>query len=490
MCVGVIILHATYGGRISPRAQPKIVGLSKYTRFKTVTEIEFIPLSGGAHLGANAFLLRIQISAEIDAQSDENNAPSEPQKLEILLDAGATSTGQPKWLNDLQQPDLVWISHVHWDHIGALPHLVERFRRLPVLASTPSCELAGLAMSFASGDKRKTLARSNAIAQGMRAMKYRTYYELDALTGQASNMPVRLMTFEAGHLLGAAMLLIEIDRVDQHPFRVLYSGDFCTHDQAWLPGAAIPRPSADFQIDVFICEGVLATDTSSDEIDYDTELRRMLNDCLTHVGPRLVAVSALGESCEIVAALSQAIGKDPQNDDVLIVHEYFKPIFDVYSRYMPELKSIRYADTRVCAQMLKTGALVVAGGDQLQNGTVAGELALEIIGDIDAEIVVFNGVYPQTPAGKLLAAASGAQIKLAGRSWTVNAQRHHYCLPLHAPRWQLIETARALNAQKIVLVHGHERQLYSLRRSLAATLNDVEIMIPKNGETINLFPTS
>ncbi len=458
-----------------------------------MTEIEFIPLSGGAHLGANAFLLRIQIAGKIDTVPEVGNHPIELQQLEILLDAGATSNSAPEWLADLQRPDLVWISHVHWDHIGALPHLAERFSRIPVLATAPSIKLAGLAMSFASGDRRKTLARSNAIAQGMRAMKFRTYYELDTLLGDESHipqLPIRLMTFEAGHLLGAAMLLVEIDREDQQPFRILYSGDFCTHDQAWLPGAAIPRPSADFQIDVFICEGVLSTDADSDEVDYDAELHIMVNNCLTHVGPRLVAVSALGESCEIVAALSQAIENQAENDSVLIVHEYFKPLFEVYSRYMPSLKNVRYADNRVCAQMLKAGALVVAGGDQLQNGTVAGELALGIVDNIQAQITVFNGVYPQTPAGKLLSTASGERVKLAGRSWTVNAKRNHYRLPLHAPRWQLIETARALKAPRIVLVHGHERQLYSLRKALLSTLKDVEVVIPKNGETIKLLPIS
>lgn len=453
-----------------------------------MTEIEFIPLSGGAHLGANAFLLSVQIPGKIGTESDTENDRLGRQYLKILLDAGAISTEAPAWIKDLQRPDLVWISHVHWDHIGALPHLVERFSRLPVLASLQSTELAGLAMSFASGIRRKALARSHAIAQGMHSMKYRTYYELDTLTGNETEIPVRLMAFEAGHLPGAAMLLIEIDRKDQQPFRILYSGDFCTHDQAWLPGAAIPRPSADFQIDVFICEGVLATDVDSDQVDYDAELRLMVNNILAHAGPRLVAVSALGESCEIVTALSQAIANQPDNDSVLIVHEYFRPIFEVYARHIPELKSVRYADTRVCAQMLKAGALVVAGGDQLQSGTVAGELALEIIDDIQAQISVFNGVYPQTPAGKLLSAAPGDSVKLAGRSWIVNAQRNRYRLPLHAPRWQLIETARALNAPKVVLVHGHERQLYSLRKAMLLALKDVEIVIPKNGEVITLLP--
>lgn len=99
-----------------------------------MTEIEFIPLSGGAHLGANAFLVRISFSVETLQSAGEPQTST----VEILLDAGATSTEEPAWMEHLQRPDVVWISHAHWDHLGALPHLAKRLGQLTVLASVPS----------------------------------------------------------------------------------------------------------------------------------------------------------------------------------------------------------------------------------------------------------------------------------------------------------------------------------------------------------------
>lgn len=452
-----------------------------------MTEIEFIPLSGGAHLGANAFLVRICFPGE-GLPTDENEQTS---AVEILLDAGATSAEEPAWMDSLQRPDMVWISHAHWDHVGALPHLAKRFGQLSTLASAPGVELAPLAMTMASGARDKTAAaRSQAIASGMRGLQFRTYYAWNELVRGASAAPVRLMAFEAGHLLGAAMLLIEIDRAGQPPYRILYSGDFCAHDQAWLAGAAIPRPSADFQIDTWICEGVLATDVASDQVDYAAELESMAKKCRAHVGPRLVAVAALGEASEMVVALSQAAENRQDAEDFLIVHEYLKPILTKYAEHGAPLQNIRYADSRVCRQMLKAGALVVAGGDKLQVGTAACELALEILEDARAQITVLNRAYAQTPAGKILGAACGETVNIAGRAWKVLAERNHFHLPSHAPRWQLIETARALDARQVVLVHGRERQLYSLRRAMLSTLENVEILIPKNGEAIKLLAIS
>ncbi len=402
-------------------------------------------------MGANAFVLRVD-------------------GCDILLDLGATSAKAPGWLAQLARPSLLWISHVHWDHLGALPHVLERFGPLPALATAATVELAPLALASALGLRNKALARAQAMARCLRPMAPRTYYELSDIVRGQKVPSMRLMAFEAGHMLGAAMLLIEIDRPEQPPFRVLYSGDFCTHDQPIVAGASIPRPTADFQVDVFICEGVLSGDGAADVVDYEVEMARLSTACNGHQGPRLVAVAALGESCEITAALAGQ-GVD------LIVHDYLRPLFEVYGRHRPQAfsKPPRFGDARLCRQMLEAHGLVIAAGDQLQPTTMAGELAGELVENPQAQITLTNRVYAQTPAGKLLARQAGQR-----------AQVEHYRLPTHAPRWQIVETVRALSPRKVVLVHGPKSDLYRLRKALAAVVEAGDVVVAINGQSLEL----
>lgn len=57
---------------------------------------------------------------------------------------------------------------------------------------------------------------------------------------------IKFKCYPAGHVLGAAMFLVEIDGV-----RVLYTGDYSTEKDILIPPAQIPRE----KVDVLIVEG-------------------------------------------------------------------------------------------------------------------------------------------------------------------------------------------------------------------------------------------
>ncbi|MFW5967221.1 MAG: MBL fold metallo-hydrolase, partial [Persicimonas sp.] len=201
-----------------------------------MNDITFRAIRGAGELSANAFLV------EVDG-------------LGLLLDAGARPGRRPTWVEGLERPDLCWISHAHFDHVGGLAALMESHVGLPCLATATTRKLAAHAVA-AGGVER---ARAEAVASQLQAIGWRRYFDVSRLSPHEAAQKMRLMAFPAGHIPGAAMLLVEVDAGDESPFRILYTGDFCAHDQPLVDGALFPKTGPEFSIGALIMEGGLAT---------------------------------------------------------------------------------------------------------------------------------------------------------------------------------------------------------------------------------------
>ncbi|MFU8803884.1 MAG: MBL fold metallo-hydrolase [Bradymonadaceae bacterium] len=429
-----------------------------------MARVEFISHSGAGQAGANAFELRLG-------------------ERRLLLDCGATSRARPKWIDAIDGVDAIWLSHVHWDHVGSLSHAVAGYPRVPLLAGTETADLLPFALKAAWGNDPQGEKRGAAIAgrvQKIAELKFTPI--LDSAAG--SKVPgINIMRFPAGHTLGASMLLVEWERETQRPFRVLYTGDFCTHDQVLVKGALIPRVGPDFEIDVLMSEGILGTDLEADGLEYTDEAHRLAADMGANQGPRLLAVSPLGEAFEALAILIAA-GHKP------FVHDWLQPLFEIWRERFPDELSLlenRFVDAAQARQLLQGGQIVAAAGEQLQTSSTAGRLALEIAHLDDAFIAVFNRVSPNTPAGLALAAPRGQQLDWKGRPIIVRAQFAHYRLLNHAPRWQILATIKALAPRQVIFVHGKKGALHALSRALISGGFDGDVHIPQNREIISLL---
>src|SRR5690554_4406382 len=219
----------------------------------------FEAASGASEVGANAYLI-------------------EAGGRRILLDAGARQPGKaktpgaPAWVQNIEPPDACWISHAHWDHLGGLAALKARFPRLACFCSADTRELAKIVLKTDTDRSRQRRAQDPALAMLLNAVGTREYFDplrfspTLATKNADSAAPVkfRAMSFGAGHIAGAEMLLLEVERGAARPFRMLYTGDFCGHDQVLRRGAPFPQSGADFEIDMMLMEGVLATEEDVD----------------------------------------------------------------------------------------------------------------------------------------------------------------------------------------------------------------------------------
>lgn len=420
--------------------------------------IELKAYTGAGDVGGNAYLL-------------------EAGETRVLFDCGTGSNQKPTWVRDLPNPDACWIGHAHLDHVGALPDLIARFPALRGLATETTKRLAGL--SLATRDDVDA-ERGEAAAGWLQTVAFRRWRTVQ---GDKMSPAVRLMPFRAGHLPGAASCLAEIEREGgQEPCRVFYTGDFCCHDLPATPGAQLPRPSADFSIDVLVMEGILATDRDADEVTVSEEVEALVERVRGTEGACLIGVQTLAESAEVAAALQQA-------EVDFAAHNYCAPVLHACadgSEGRLNAESIAYVDLGEARSILRAGGCVIAAGDQFKSGTPAGQLVVELIDKSDAAILCLNRAYGSTPVGRLLNAKYDRQVKIAGYKRRRRAHVERFRIPNHAPRWQLLGTVKALAPKRVVLVHGKQSRLYALKRAIEKSGFDGRIDVPENGEALEL----
>ena len=181
--------------------------------------MEIIPLGAGCEVGRSCCVVRYRGSA-------------------VMLDCGVHPAHQglaalPYFDEvDLGQVDLLLVTHFHMDHCGAVPFLTEKTSfQGRVFMTNPTKAVYRILMHDAVkvGSENGRLWDEKDMLSSMAKIELINYHQTLVHKG------VRFWCYNAGHVLGAAMFMIEIAGV-----RVLYTGDFSREEDRHLLGAELP----------------------------------------------------------------------------------------------------------------------------------------------------------------------------------------------------------------------------------------------------------
>jgi Cft2 family RNA processing exonuclease len=401
-------------------------------------------LAGAGALDQNAYLLSIGA-------------------LRVLLDAGALDDAAPAWLGRLERaPDWTFISHTHADHAGGLPHLSRRFVRLTWLTSTQTAAL--LPHAPGQGAPLPIATTLDFEDRGVRV----------SLGDGSSLAEVGARALVAGHMLGAASLLLDI-RAGERFLRFFYLSDFSPHASPGWSGAALPDPAVD-PVDVMVMEGVLAgVDKAPDR---DAALGALWAEVAGHAGPRLLALSAL---CQAPLVLSRAPA------GLLIhVHDQLYATLAAWSRAsgvaLPQLRVVSLKDARA---LLAAGHVVVASGEHLEGGSPAGQLVREIVGLTNARVHVLNSLRARE-LGQLARRKIGPDELELGVVKLGEATLRRHVAPLHATAPELVRAVATVQPKQLWLVHGRAPELYRLAKRIKREVRGIKVGVMEAGRVVEL----
>lgn len=205
--------------------------------------------------------------------------------------------------------DAVVITHAHIDHTGYLPRLVAQGYDKPVYCSRGTADLLKILLPDAARlqeEEADYRNRHNLTKHKPALPLYTEDHARDAInllhpvpnTGEAVEIApgIRAGFRIAGHILGASLVLIEIDGAgdDGKGRRVLFSGDLGHYDQPIIKDPD-PPPACDYML----VESTYG-DRLHDPEKSDDALTRIINDTAQRRAPLLVPAFAIGRTQELI----------------------------------------------------------------------------------------------------------------------------------------------------------------------------------------------
>lgn len=205
--------------------------------------------------------------------------------------------------------DMVVLSHAHIDHAGRLPLLIKKGYSGPIYCTPATRDLSAVMLPDAGFIQEKdfeflrkrgqnglaeplyTAADATAVAQHMVAVPYDRPLEI---------MPgVRLSFTDAGHILGSASVLLELDATGRTR-RLVFSGDI---GRTGLPIIRDPKPPAGPRADVLIIESTYANRVHESVGEAQGLLAKNVNMVAKRGGKIFIPSFAVGRAQELIYEL-------------------------------------------------------------------------------------------------------------------------------------------------------------------------------------------
>lgn len=406
--------------------------------------------------------------------------------------------------------DAVVLSHAHIDHAGRLPLLVKLGYAGPIYCTPATRDLSSVMLPDAGfiqekdfeflakrgrqsvGEPLYTAADAAAVADHMVSVPYDR--ALDLAPG------IRLTFVEAGHILGSASVVLEIDDLGARR-RLVFSGDV---GRTGLPIIRDPHPPAG-RTDVLIVESTYANRSHGTVSD----AQERLADCVSRVAKRggkiLIPSFAVGRTQELLYELHGLVrdGTIPKIpiyvDSPLAVNatDVFRlhpEAFDRTERLVresdelfrfPLVKYVRSVEESKALNALHGPAVIIAASGMAESGRILHHL-LNGIGD-HRNLVLFVGFQASYTLGHRLQQGE-RRVRIFGEEVDVRAEVSSIDgYSAHADRGELQQWVQGLGEPPRIAfaVHGEAEQT----EAMAGLLRDAragDVRIPSLGQTFDL----
>ena len=211
---------------------------------------------------------------------------------------------------EADQIDLMLITHFHLDHAGALPWFLQKttFRGKCFMTHATKAIYRWLLSDFIKVSNIATqqmLYTEQDLETSMDKIETINFHEGKEISG------IKFWAYHAGHVLGAAMFMIEIAGV-----KVLYTGDFSREEDRHLMAAELPsiRP------DVLIVESTYGTHIHEEREFRENRFTQNVSDIVSRGGRCLIPVFALGRAQELLLILDEYWANHPELHEIPIYY--------------------------------------------------------------------------------------------------------------------------------------------------------------------------
>lgn len=406
--------------------------------------------------------------------------------------------------------EAVVLTHAHIDHTGYLPAFVQRGFRGPIYATAATAELCELLLLDSAENQEQDAEYANREGFSKHHPAKPLYDVRDAQRAIERLKPVdrhewfspaaglRTRYHEVGHLLGAAMIEVEVGGDGPKPIRVLFSGDVGRY------GAPIYHdPTPPVACDYLICECTYG-DRDHPVVDVHDQLADVVHGAIARGGVMLVASFAVGRAQQLIYLLQQLIhrGRIPE----LPIYLDSPMAIDasaIYARHLAEHVlppgellapsqaldggSVHLARSSAESKRINSvggPAVIVASSGMMTGGRILHHLKRRL--PDPKNTIVLGGFMAAGTRGRRL--QEGAKtLRLHGQDIPVGAAVVEMsALSGHADRGELLRWLKKLPApRKVFLTHGEKPSALAFAERLRQE-HGWDVAVPRLHETVEL----
>ncbi|KAK5576936.1 hypothetical protein RB653_001873 [Dictyostelium firmibasis] len=394
--------------------------------------------------------------------------------------------------SDIPDIDLLLVSHFHLDHAAAVPYFVGKTKfKGRVFMTHPTKAIYGMLLS--DFVKVSNITRDddmlfdekdlNSSLEKIEKVRYRQKVEHNG---------IKVTCFNAGHVLGAAMFMIEIAGV-----KILYTGDFSRQEDRHLMGAETPP----VKVDVLIIESTYGVQVHEPRLEREKRFTSSVHQVVARGGKCLIPVFALGRAQELLLILDEFWIANPQLHGIPIyyasalakkcmgvyrtyinmMNDRVRAQFDVSNpfefKHIKNIKGIEsFEDSGPCVFMASPGMLQSGLSRQLFERWCSNK----------RNGVVIPGYSVEGTLAKHIMSEPAEITRLDNVNVPLNLTVSYVSFSAHSDFLQTSEFIQEIQPPHVVLVHGDANEMSRLRQSLVAKFKTINVLTPKNAMSVAL----
>ncbi|HWG36139.1 MAG TPA: MBL fold metallo-hydrolase [Terriglobales bacterium] len=406
---------------------------------------------------------------------------------------------------DAASVDSVLLTHAHLDHCGRIPLLYHRGYKGKVLTTAATLDLARIVLLDAAALSLEELKRNHQegesplyTAEDVAAAMGR--FDGSAAYGASTEIApgIRATFQDAGHILGSAWILIEVQEGGATK-RIVFSGDLGNRDKPILEAAKGAPPA-----DVIVMESTYGDRNHRSQADSIAEFRQAVVSTLAGGGNVVIPTFAIERAQDLLYYLREMVEQKviPATTPVYLdspmaisTTEIFRRHRECFNREtaalldaghdpftVPGLQVTR--DRKASAAInAARGAVILAGSGMATGGRILHHLRHNL-GDARNRIVFVGYAAAGTLARQIIDGAK--EVKIYGEPVTVHAGVSTIGgFSAHADHDGLLVWAQASGKPgKVFLVHGEAEAAAVLAKDMAA--RGLTVTVPKLGDVTAL----
>ena len=442
----------------------------------------------------------------------------------ILLDCGLYQGKREEaydinrsFLFDPKELHCVVLSHAHIDHSGNLPSLYAKGFNGDIYSTTATRDLCSIMLLDSAHIQEKDTEYVNKkrlrqnlapfkplyktedakrVLSNFKTVSYRKKFCIDGL-----NECVSVEYFDAGHILGSAMMVLTIDEKGRK-IKFAFSGDI------GRPGLPILKdPEFIGNVDFFISESTYGGRNHDKSNMMDDQLAAVIKEALTRGGKIIIPAFSVGRTQEIIYSLSKLFDKDilpripvfidsplsTKATDIFKLHPecYDKEFSDMILNgkevfELPNLRYIQDVEDSKNLNFFNESCIIISASGMAESGRILHHLKNNIE-DPKSTVLIVGFMADHTLGRRLIEArdTENAVVKIFGDEYYVHSKIVVLnSFSAHADRDELLTYFDQFDRnqmQKIFLVHGEIDQQEAFKDGLRSQ-NFKDIEIPEKGQ--------